>query len=42
MDHFFQISMVGPPEADMLEGYTALAHAAAVTEQIELGRSSRG
>ncbi len=37
MDHFFQISMVGPPEADMLEGYTALAHAAAVTEQIELG-----
>ena len=37
MDHFFQISVVGPPEADMLEGYTALAHAAAVTERIELG-----
>jgi len=37
MDHFFQISMVGPPEADMLEAYTALAHAAAVTERIELG-----
>jgi F420-dependent oxidoreductase-like protein len=37
MDHFFQISMVGPPELDMLEGYTTLAHAAAVTEQIELG-----
>ncbi|MFL6079598.1 MAG: LLM class F420-dependent oxidoreductase [Ornithinibacter sp.] len=37
MDHFFQISVVGPPELDMLEGYTTLAHAAAVTEQIELG-----
>ena len=37
MDHFFQISVVGPPELDMLEGYTSLAHAAAVTEQIELG-----
>jgi F420-dependent oxidoreductase-like protein len=37
MDHFFQISVVGPPELDMLEAYTTLAHAAAVTEQIELG-----
>ena len=37
MDHFFQIAVVGPPELDMLEGYTTLAHAAAVTEQIELG-----
>jgi F420-dependent oxidoreductase-like protein len=37
MDHFFQISVVGPPELDMLEGYTPLAHAAAVTERIELG-----
>jgi F420-dependent oxidoreductase-like protein len=37
MDHFFQIGVVGPPELDMLEGYTALAHAAAVTERIELG-----
>ncbi|MGL5862788.1 MAG: LLM class flavin-dependent oxidoreductase, partial [Phycicoccus sp.] len=37
MDHFFQISVVGPPELDMLEGYTTLAHAAAVTERIELG-----
>ena len=37
MDHFFQISVVGPPELDMLEGYTTLAHAAAVTEHIELG-----
>ena len=37
MDHFFQIPNVGAPEDDMLEGYTALAHAAAVTERIELG-----
>jgi F420-dependent oxidoreductase-like protein len=37
MDHFFQIATVGPPEDDMLEGYTTLAHAAAVTERIELG-----
>ncbi len=37
MDHFFQISMVGPPENDMLEGYTALAYAAGVTKQITLG-----
>ena len=37
MDHFFQIAMVGPPEHEMLEGYTALAFAAAVTERIRLG-----
>jgi alkanesulfonate monooxygenase SsuD/methylene tetrahydromethanopterin reductase-like flavin-dependent oxidoreductase (luciferase family) len=37
MDHFFQIPVVGPPELDMLEAYTTLAHAAAVTEHIELG-----
>ena len=37
MDHFFQISMVGPPENDMLEGYTALAYAAGATKQITLG-----
>ena len=24
MDHFFQIGMAGPPENEMLEGYTAL------------------
>lgn len=37
MDHFFQISMIGPPDEDMLEAYATLAHAAAVTERIELG-----
>ncbi|GAA4347730.1 LLM class F420-dependent oxidoreductase [Angustibacter luteus] len=37
MDHFFQISMMGPPEQDMLEGYTTLAHLAAVTERVRLG-----
>ncbi|MEO7753620.1 MAG: LLM class F420-dependent oxidoreductase [Terracoccus sp.] len=37
MDHFFQISMIGPPEQEMLEGYTALAFAAGQTSTIELG-----
>ncbi len=37
MDHFFQISMIGPPEHEMLEGYSALAYAAGVTENITLG-----
>ena len=37
MDHFFQIAVIGPPELDMLEGYTALAFAAGQTSTIELG-----
>lgn len=37
MDHFFQIEMIGRPELEMLEGYSALSYAAAVTERIELG-----
>jgi F420-dependent oxidoreductase-like protein len=37
MDHFFQIGTIGPPELDMLEGYTALAFAAGQTSRIELG-----
>jgi F420-dependent oxidoreductase-like protein len=42
MDHFFQISMVGPPENEMLEGYSALAFAAALTERITLGTMVTG
>ncbi|MFC5750091.1 LLM class F420-dependent oxidoreductase [Actinomadura rugatobispora] len=42
MDHFFQISMVGPAEEPMLEGYTALAYAAALTERITLGTMVTG
>ena len=37
MDHFFQNAMIGPPELDMVEAYTALAFAAGQTERIELG-----
>ena len=37
MDHFFQISMIGPPEKEMLEGYAALSFAAGVTSRITLG-----
>jgi F420-dependent oxidoreductase-like protein len=42
MDHFFQIQVVGPPENEMLEGYSALAFAAAVTERITLGTMVTG
>ncbi len=42
MDHFFQISMIGPPELDMLEAYTTLGFAAACTERIELGTMVTG
>lgn len=37
MDHFFQISMVGPHENDMLEGYTTLTYLAALTKRVKLG-----
>jgi F420-dependent oxidoreductase-like protein len=37
MDHFFQIEMIGPPEHEMLEAYSALAFAAAQTERVTLG-----
>jgi len=37
MDHFFQIGNVGPPENEMLEGWTALAFAAGKTSRIKLG-----
>lgn len=37
MDHFFQLPHRGATEDPMLEGYTALSFAAAVTERIQLG-----
>jgi F420-dependent oxidoreductase-like protein len=37
MDHFFQIPMVGEAEQPMLEGYSALAFMAGITERISLG-----
>ncbi len=42
MDHFFQIRTVGPADLDMLEGYTALAFAAARTRRIKLGTMVTG
>ncbi|WP_203338680.1 LLM class F420-dependent oxidoreductase [Nocardioides limicola] len=37
MDHYFQIAPFGPPEAEMLEGYSTLAFLAGRTERVELG-----
>jgi F420-dependent oxidoreductase-like protein len=37
MDHFFQIRGLGPPEAPMLEGQTALGYLAAVTKRARIG-----
>ena len=37
MDHFFQIRGLGPPEAPMLEGMTALGFMAANSERARLG-----
>ncbi|HUZ26405.1 MAG TPA: LLM class F420-dependent oxidoreductase [Streptosporangiaceae bacterium] len=36
MDHFFQISVVGPPDNDMLEAYTTLGYLAACTSRARL------
>jgi F420-dependent oxidoreductase-like protein len=36
MDHVWQIGVVGPPELDMLEAYTALGYLAARTKKIQL------
>ena len=37
MDHFFQIPMIGEADEPMLEGYSALAFAAGISERISLG-----
>src|SRR6202158_5143557 len=42
MDHFFQIRMIGPPEREMLEGYTTLAYVAGQTRRIKLGTMVTG
>src|SRR2546425_5664773 len=42
MDHFWQIGRNGPPEHDMLEGYTALAFMAGVTSRGTLGTMGTG
>src|ERR1700682_206007 len=42
MDHFFQIRMIGPPEREMLEGYTTLAFIAGQPSRITLGRMVTG
>lgn len=42
MDHFFQIGFVGPPENEMLEGWSALAFAAGRTNRIRLGTMVTG
>ena len=42
MDHFFQIRSVGAAEEPMLEGWSTLAFAAALTERITLGTMVTG
>src|SRR5918912_946940 len=42
MDHFFQLRVLGPPEHEMLEGWSALAFAAARTNRIKLGTMVTG
>jgi F420-dependent oxidoreductase-like protein len=42
MDHFFQIRVVGPPENEMLEGYTALGFLAGLTTRVKLGTMATG
>jgi F420-dependent oxidoreductase-like protein len=42
MDHFWQIRGNGPPEHEMLEGYTALAFMAALTSRARLGTMVTG
>ena len=42
MDHFFQIRSVGPSENEMLEGWSALAFAAGITNRLKLGTMVTG
>jgi F420-dependent oxidoreductase-like protein len=42
MDHFFQIPFIGPPEHEMLEGYSVLSYVAGMTSRIELGTMVTG
>jgi F420-dependent oxidoreductase-like protein len=42
MDHFFQIAHIGPPEHEMLEGWSALAFAAGRTNRLRLGTMVTG
>ncbi len=42
MDHFFQISVVGPHENEMLEGYATLGFLAALTTKVKLGTMATG
>jgi F420-dependent oxidoreductase-like protein len=42
MDHFWQIRGIGPPEHEMLEGYSALAFMAALTTRVRLGTMVTG
>src|SRR5947207_4618938 len=42
MDHFWQIGRNGPPEHDMLEGYTALSFMAGLTSRVTLGTMVTG
>jgi F420-dependent oxidoreductase-like protein len=42
MDHFFQIQNIGPPEEEMLEGWSALAFVAGRTNRLRLGTMVTG
>jgi len=42
MDHFFQISMIGPAESEMLESYSTLSYLAGITKHVKLGAMVTG
>jgi F420-dependent oxidoreductase-like protein len=37
MDHYFQLEGLGPADAEMVECYSALSYAAALTQKVQLG-----